>query len=79
MTSLGHALKTSDLFVKALENEGVKYIFAVPGAQHNPTSHAWTPAPCDAESRRMHVLHAQARRTWTLWSRCAHPASSSLS
>ena len=31
MTSLGRSLKTSDLFVAALENEGVEYIFAVPG------------------------------------------------
>ena len=32
MVSLGRSLKTSDLFVTALENEGVEYIFAVPGA-----------------------------------------------
>ncbi len=36
MTSLGTALKTSDLFVKALENEGVEYIFAVPGGALSP-------------------------------------------
>ena len=29
---LGHAAKASDLFIAALENEGVEYIFAVPGA-----------------------------------------------
>ena len=39
MTSLGHAIKTSDLFVKALENEGVQYIFAVPG------THSVSPMP----------------------------------
>jgi hypothetical protein len=27
-------MKTSDLFVAALENEGVEYIFALPGEQH---------------------------------------------
>ena len=28
------SLKASDLFVKALENEGVEYIFAVPGEEN---------------------------------------------
>ena len=28
-------LKASDLFIKCLENEGVRYIFGVPGA-HTP-------------------------------------------
>ena len=27
-------MKVSDLFVKALENEGVKYIFGVPGEEN---------------------------------------------
>ena len=27
-------MKASDLFVKALENEGVKYIFALPGEEN---------------------------------------------
>ena len=27
-------MKTSDLFVKALENEGVKYIFGIPGEEN---------------------------------------------
>jgi len=27
-------MKASDLFVKALENEGVKYIFSVPGEEN---------------------------------------------
>ena len=38
MTSLQRSLKTSDLFVAALENEGVEYIFAVPGALSHQTS-----------------------------------------
>ena len=29
-----HAIKGSDLFIKALENEGVEYIFAVPGEEN---------------------------------------------
>ena len=29
---MGHPMKASDLFVAALENEGVQYIFGVPGA-----------------------------------------------
>ena len=28
------SVKASDLFVKALENEGVEYIFAVPGEEN---------------------------------------------
>lgn len=31
MTLLGKKIKASDLFVAALENEGVEYIFALPG------------------------------------------------
>lgn len=31
MTLLGRKIKASDLFVAALENEGVEYIFALPG------------------------------------------------
>jgi len=27
-------MKASDLFVKALENEGVEYIFAIPGEEN---------------------------------------------
>ena len=27
-------MKTSDLFVRALENEGVEYIFAIPGEEN---------------------------------------------
>ena len=27
-------MKTSDLFVKALENEGVKYIYGIPGEEN---------------------------------------------
>ena len=74
MTSLGTALKTSDLFVKALENEGVEYIFAVPGEA--------LPLPCCMAAllksliTTVHVA-AQGRRTWIWWSPCAHPASSS--
>jgi acetolactate synthase-1/2/3 large subunit len=30
----GYSMKASDLFVKALENEGVKHIFAVPGEEN---------------------------------------------
>ena len=144
MTSLGTSLKTSDLFVKALENEGVEYIFAVPGEAtlHRPAMprassgllcqnapHARTHASMHACVRglsracyiksqlaqpdtREHLvlvqlivkpsegsiqakqrvpsalrpagglykhMHSQARRTWTLWSRCASPASGSSS
>lgn len=31
MTLMGHDIKASDLFVAALENEGVTHIFALPG------------------------------------------------
>ena len=31
MTLLGRKIKASDLFVQALENEGVEFIFALPG------------------------------------------------
>ena len=30
----GAAVKASDLFVRALENEGVEYVFAVPGEEN---------------------------------------------
>ena len=32
MTS--HAIKGSDIFIRALENEGVEYIFGVPGEEN---------------------------------------------
>lgn len=33
-TKLNTTMKTSDLFIKALENEGVEYIFGVPGEEN---------------------------------------------
>jgi thiamine pyrophosphate-dependent acetolactate synthase large subunit-like protein len=32
MTS--HAIKGSDIFIRALENEGVEYVFGVPGKEN---------------------------------------------
>ncbi len=34
LISLNHRMKASDLFVKALENEGVEYIFSIPGEEN---------------------------------------------
>lgn len=34
MACSGNRMKASDLLVKALENEGVEYIFAVPGEEN---------------------------------------------
>ena len=36
MTS--HAIKGSDIFIRALENEGVEYVFGVPGERETWTS-----------------------------------------
>ena len=34
-------MKTSDLFIKALENEGVEYIFGIPGEENLDFKEYW--------------------------------------
>ena len=48
MTLMGHDIKASDLFVAALENEGVTHIFALPGTSATSLVHSLHPTRADA-------------------------------
>jgi len=62
MTLLERKIKASDLFVQALENEGIEYVFALPGEPlkiHDCVNPPNFPAACHTAAFMDHQ-HARA-------------------
>ena len=53
-------MKASDLFVKALENEGVEYIFGIPGEENLDLLESLRTSRCSATLRSKSCGHCTA-------------------